>query len=44
METTRKPFYGRDRVIFEIVQGVLAPQPQSFSVVGPKFIGKTHLL
>lgn len=44
METTRKPFYGRDRVIFEIVQGVLAAQPQSFSVVGPKFIGKTHLL
>ena len=44
METTRKAFYGRDRVIFEIVQGVLAPQPQSFSVVGPKFIGKTHLL
>ena len=44
METTRKPFYGRDRIIFEIVQGVLAPQPQSFSVVGPKFIGKTHLL
>ncbi len=44
METTRKPFYGRDRVIYEIVQGVLAPQPQSFSVVGPKFIGKTHLL
>jgi len=44
MDPGRRPFYGRDRVLSELVQGVLAPQPQSFSLVGPKLIGKTHLL
>lgn len=44
MDPSRIPFYGRDRVIAAIVQGVLSPQPQSFSLVGPKLIGKSHLL
>ena len=44
MEPSRRPLYGRERVLSELVQGVLAPQPQSFSLVGPKLIGKTHLL
>ena len=43
MDGSRKTFYGRERVLFEVVHGVLAPQPQSFSLVGPKLIGKTHL-
>ena len=37
-------FFGRERQLREIVQGVLAPQPASFSVVGTKYAGKTHLL
>lgn len=44
MESRRKMFFGRNRVFFEIVQGLLGPQPQSFSVVGPKLIGKSQLL
>lgn len=44
MDPSRKPFFGRERVIFAIVQGALAPQPRSFSLVGPKLVGKTHLL
>ena len=43
MDARRKTFYGRDRVLFEMTQGVLAPQPQSFSLVGPKLIGKSQL-
>lgn len=38
-------FYGRRRVLQEIVGGVLAtPQPASFSLVGSKLAGKTRLL
>lgn len=37
-------FFGRERQLREIVQGVLAPQPASFSVVGTKYVGKTRLL
>ncbi len=37
-------FFGRERQLREIVQGVLAPQPASFSVVGTKYAGKTRLL
>ncbi|MBK8049993.1 MAG: helix-turn-helix domain-containing protein [Anaerolineales bacterium] len=44
MDAGRSSFAGRERVVNEIIQGVLAPQPQSFSLVGPKFIGKSHLL
>lgn len=39
-----KPFYGRERVLYEIVQGVLGEQPMSFSLVGPKLVGKSELL
>lgn len=38
-------FYGRRRVLQEIVNGVLAtPQPASFSLVGSKLAGKSRLL
>lgn len=37
-------FFGRERVIYEIVRGVLASQPQSFSLVGPKLVGKSQFL
>ena len=40
----RRKFFGRERVIYEMVRGVLAPQPQSFSLVGPKLIGKSQFL
>lgn len=44
MDSGRKSFFGRDRVVYELVRGVLAPQPQSFSLVGPKLIGKSQFL
>jgi hypothetical protein len=44
MQTGRKLFVGRERVVGEIVRGVLAPQPQSFSLVGPKLVGKSQLI
>jgi hypothetical protein len=44
MQASRRLFVGRERVVSEIVQGALAPQPQSFSLVGPKLIGKSQLL
>lgn len=37
-------FFGRERQLREIVQGVLAAQPASYSVVGTKYVGKTRLL
>jgi hypothetical protein len=37
-------FVGRERVLSQIVQGVLASQPQSFSLVGPKLVGKSQLI
>lgn len=40
----RRRFFGRERVIYEMVRGVLAPQPQSFSLVGPKLVGKSQFL
>lgn len=39
-----KPFYGRERVLREIVHGVLGEQPASFSLVGPKLVGKSQML
>lgn len=39
-----KPFFGRDKLLREIVQGVLAVQPMDFALVAPKFCGKTRLL
>jgi len=39
-----KHFVGRERVVREIVQGVLADPPTSFSLVGSKLSGKSNLL
>lgn len=44
MDSGRSSYFGRERVLFEITRGLLAPQPQSFSLVGPKLIGKSHFL
>jgi hypothetical protein len=44
MQTSRKLFVGRERVVSQIVQGVLATPPQSFSLVGPKLVGKSQLV
>lgn len=44
MERVANRFFGRERVVREIVMGVLAPQPTSFSVVGTKYTGKSLLL
>lgn len=44
-ERPQDRFYGRTRILQEIVSGVLAtPQPASFSLVGAKLAGKTRLL
>lgn len=37
-------FVGRERVVREVVQGVLADPPASFSLVGSKLSGKSKLL
>ncbi len=37
-------FTGRERIVREIVEGVLAEQPASFSIVGSKLVGKSRLL
>lgn len=39
-----KPFFGRQKLVREIVQGVLDEQPQDFALVAPKFCGKTRIL
>jgi hypothetical protein len=45
MELSKDHFFGRERVLREIVAGILAsPQPASFSLVGPKLAGKSRLL
>ena len=44
MQTSRRLFVGRERAVSQIVQGVLATPPQSFSLVGPKLIGKSQLV
>ena len=44
MQTSRRLFVGRERVVSQIVQGVLATPPQSFSLVGPKLVGKSQLV
>jgi len=44
MESVKNRFFGRERLLREIVQGVLGPQPASFSLVGSKLLGKTHIL
>jgi hypothetical protein len=45
MDLSKEQFFGRERLVREIVAGVLAPsQPASFSVVGSKLVGKSKLL
>lgn len=45
MERVKEQFFGRERLLREIVAGVLAtPQPASFSLVGSKLTGKSRLL
>lgn len=44
MKAAKYRFYGRERLMREIVQGVLAQQPASFSLVGSKLLGKTQIL
>lgn len=45
MDMSKDQFFGRERVVREIVNGVLAPsQPASFSLVGSKLVGKSKLL
>lgn len=45
MDISKDQFYGRERLVREIVAGVLAPtQPASFSLVGSKLVGKSKLL
>ena len=44
MEAKRNRFWGRERLLRELVQGVLGPRPASFSLVGAKFLGKSQIL
>ncbi len=44
MDRQQNQFYGRERLIREIVSGALAPQPASYSLVGSKLAGKSSLL
>jgi hypothetical protein len=45
MVSIKARFFGRQPLIQDLVQGVLAPfQPLDFSLVGPKMIGKSRLL
>lgn len=45
MDRVKEQFFGRERLLREIVSGVLAtPQPASFSLVGSKLTGKSRLL
>jgi hypothetical protein len=45
MDLSKDQFFGRERLLREIVTGVLAPsQPASFSLVGSKLVGKSRLL
>lgn len=45
MDLSKDQFFGRERLVREIVTGVLAPsQPASYSLVGSKLVGKSKLL
>lgn len=45
MDSIKVRFFGRQTIIQDLVQGVLAPgQPLDFSIVGPKMIGKSRLM
>ena len=40
----QKQFYGRDRIVKEIVSGLEASQPLRFSLIGSNLVGKTTIL
>ena len=44
IENLKNHFFGRERLLREICQGVLATQPASFSLVGSKLLGKSQIL
>ena len=44
MDPIKNRFFGRSRIVREIVEGVLSPRPTSFSIVGTKYVGKSSLL
>lgn len=44
MDSTTKPFFGRQNFVREIVQGILADYPQDYALVASKFCGKTRIL
>lgn len=44
MEAAKNRFFGRERHLQEIAQGVLDTPPGSFSLVGSKLVGKSKLL
>ena len=44
MDRVKNEFFGRERLLREVVAGVLASQPASFSLVGSKLSGKSRLL
>lgn len=39
-----KPFFGREQLLRELVMGLLAAQPLDYSLIAPKFCGKTRIL
>lgn len=44
MSASERQFNGRERLVREVVQGVLSDPPTSFSLVGAKLVGKSRLL
>lgn len=44
MDTMKSRLFGRENVLREIVAGVLAPEPVSYSLVGTKLVGKSSIL
>ena len=45
MHAIKTRFFGRQRILQDLVEGLLAPtQPLDFSLVGPKLVGKSRLL
>lgn len=44
MDTMRNKFFGRERIMRDIVLGTLASRPSSFSLVGSKLCGKSKII
>lgn len=44
MDVIQNLFFGRERIMRDIVQGVLATPPSSFSLVGSKLCGKSKII